>query len=275
MFNFIFQHYTLFLVLLGTTILGITTGILGVFTFLRKQSLLGDAISHASLPGIALMFLGTHSQNPYLLLCGGAIAGILGTMLVNVVIHKTKLKIDTILGITLSVFFGLGLVLLTIIQKLPIAQQSILNKFLFGCAATLLPSDIYMMIIVSFFIFMCLVFFFKEFKMLTFDRDFAHTCGLPTNKINALLTLLTLMAILMGLQTVGVVLMSSMLIAPAAAARQWSKSLQGMLVGAGSIGACASICGTLLSNAYANLPTGPSIVVVASIIVIISLCTAR
>lgn len=268
-------HYTLGIVLMGTTILGITAGALGAFTFLRKQSLLGDAISHAALPGIALSFLFTHSTNPLILLTGGAIAGSIGIVLMMLVVHKTPLKTDTILGIILSVFFGLGLVLLTMIQKLPLGQQSILNKFLFGNASTLLPEDIYLITCASIIILSCLILFWKEFKLLTFDADFAQACGYPVHYLNIFLTALTLIAILIGLQTVGVILMSTMLIAPAAAARQWTKSLGGMVILAGFFGAITNITGTLISNAYSHLPTGPTIVIIASLLVLFSLIGRR
>src|ERR1700678_2651254 len=113
--------YTLFLVLQGAAILGIVAGMMGVFALLRQQSLLGDAISHAALPGIVLMFLCTHSKNPWILLTGGAVVGSFGTWIVNIVLAHTTLKKDAVLGILLSVFFGLGLVLMTIVQKYSIA----------------------------------------------------------------------------------------------------------------------------------------------------------
>lgn len=265
------HYYVLCTVLTGTTILGFTAGALGAFALLRKQSLLGDAISHAALPGIALMFLFTHSQNPLILLSGGALAGSIGVALMMLVVHKTALKTDTILGIILSVFFGLGLVLLTVIQKLPVSKQSILNKFLFGNASTLLPEDIYVITILGSIILLCLTLFWKQFKILTFDPDFASVCGYKTHLLNIFLTTLILATILIGLQTVGVILMSTMLIAPAAAARQWTTSLGGMVVCAGFFGAFSNIIGTLVSNAHSNLPTGPTIVIVASALVLFSL----
>src|SRR5277367_1309516 len=103
--------------------LGATSGALGAFALLRQQSLLGDAISHAALPGIVLMFLCTHTKNPWILLCGGAVAGIVGVVSMHYIITHTKLKKDAILGIILSVFFGFGLVLMTVVQKIPICGQ--------------------------------------------------------------------------------------------------------------------------------------------------------
>lgn len=269
-------HYTLIIVCIGTMILGITAGALGVFALLRKQSLLGDTISHAALPGIALMFLATHSRNPLILILGGSIAGCVGTILMLIITRLTKLKQDTVLGIILSVFFGFGLVLMTVIQKYAIPHQSILNKFLFGSASTLILEDIYAMSFIAVITLSFLALFWKEFSLITFDQAYAHTCGYPVIALDMLLTILMVLAISLGLQTVGVVLMSAMLIAPAAAAYQWTTRLPSMVFLACAIGAVSSLTGSLISSWYAHIPTGPMIVVVLSICVLISfLCTPR
>ncbi len=267
-------NYTLRLVIIGTGLLGITSGALGTFVLLRRQSLLGDAISHAALPGIALAFLITHSKNPAVLLCGGALSGGIGAAIIILITRTTTLKKDTALGIILSVFFGFGLVLLTIIQKYPLAHQAALNKFLFGNASTLLPSDLYTMGIISFVVFLCLLLFWKEFTLFIFDTSFAHTIGFQTTLLDCLLTSLTVLTIVVGLQTVGVVLMSTMLIAPAAAARQWTTRLAPMTLLSACFGASASIIGSLISGTINQLPTGPTIVVVISFIVMVSLLCA-
>jgi manganese/zinc/iron transport system permease protein len=269
-------HYTLIIVCIGTMLLGITAGALGVFALLRKQSLLGDTISHAALPGIALMFLATHSRNPLILILGGSIAGCIGTILMLIITRFTKLKQDTVLGIILSVFFGVGLVLMTVIQKYSIPHQSILNKFLFGSASTLIIEDVYAMALISGVTLCCLALFWKEFALLTFDYTYAHTCGYPVIALDVFLTVLMVLAISLGLQTVGVVLMSAMLIAPAAAAYQWTTRLSSMVFLASGIGAFSSFTGSLISSWYTHIPTGPTIVVILSICVLISFfCTPR
>src|SRR5579863_8856565 len=164
--------YTLLLVLQGAALLGITAGMLGSFALLRQQSLLGDAISHAALPGIVVMFLCTHSKNPWVLLTGGAVVGSFGTWIVNSVLAQTTLKKDAVLGILLSVFFGLGLVLMTIAQKYSIAEQAILNKFLFGNVATLLPVDIFVIKIIAIAIMSIMILFWKELTLYVFDPVF-------------------------------------------------------------------------------------------------------
>jgi manganese/zinc/iron transport system permease protein len=267
-------NYTLIIVALGTALLGLVAGILGCFAYLRKQSLLADAISHAALPGIALTFLLTHSKNPSVLLCGGAIAGSIGVLLVALITHNTTLKNDTALGFVLSVFFGLGLVLLTVVQKTSVADQGILNKFLFGNAATLLLEEIWMIGIVGFVLLLCIALLWKEFKIITFDHYFAQSLNYPVFVIELLLTALLVLAIVIGLQTVGIVLMSTLFVAPAAAARQWTSRLSKMVILAGFFGSLSGLIGSIVSSTIDHIPTGPVIVVVMSMIVIISLLVA-
>lgn len=269
-----FLDSTLITVLMGTSFLGFLSGVLGCFAFLKKQSLLADAISHAALPGIALMFLMTHSKNPALLLFGGACAGLIGTILVLLITDKTTLKRDTALGFVLSVFFGFGLVLLTVIQKRAIAQQAILNKFLFGNAATLLSDEVVIIIGAGLIILACVCIFWKEFVLLSFDPLYAQAIGFSYVFWEGFLIVLLVIAIVLGLQTVGVVLMSTMFIAPAAAARQWISQMGSLVWCSGLIGFCAAIMGTVISNIIDHLPTGPTIVVVLSGCVIFSLLSA-
>jgi len=271
-----FSHvdYTLLLVLQGAALLGITAGVLGSFALLRQQSLLGDAISHAALPGIVLMFLCTHSKNPWILLGGGALAGVVGVISMNHVCAYTKLKKDAVLGIILSVFFGFGLVLMTVAQKIPTSNQAILNKFLFGNVATLLPEDIVMITCISSFILAILVLCWKECTLYIFDPLFTQSLGFKSIIIETVLTILLVLAIVIGLQTVGVILMSTMIIAPAAAARQWVTTLVHMVTLAGIFGGCAAVIGVYVSSVIDHMPTGPAIVVAASCIVLFSLLCA-
>lgn len=273
-FSFLGVGYTLLLVMQGAALLGLVSGILGGFALLRQQSLLGDAISHAALPGIVTMFLCTHSKNPWVLLMGGAFAGALGVVIMNGVVARTTLKKDAILGIVLSVFFGLGLVLMTVAQKIPVASQAILNKFLFGNVATLLPVDILVIQVITLCILVVLFLCWKECSVYVFDPIFAHSLGFSTRIIELLLTVLLVLAIVIGLQTVGVILMSTMLIAPAAAARQWTTRLSQMVMLAGFFGCSAAVVGVYVSAVFNHVPTGPAIVIAASFIVFFSLLCA-
>lgn len=269
-----FTDYTLRTVAMGAALLGITAGSLGGFALLRRQSLLGDAISHAALPGIALAFLLTGSKAPLILVTGAALAGWLGATLISSLTRTTRIKYDSALGIMLSVFFGFGLVLLTYIQKRPDANQAGLESYLFGQAAALIQQDVLVILGIGLLVMLLTLVFWKEFKIISFDPDFAATIGLPIRRVDHLLTGLFVVAIVIGLQTVGVVLMSAMIIAPAAAARQWTNKLGTMIGIAALFGAISGVGGAVISSRNANLPTGPTIVLFVSVIVFASLLVA-
>ncbi len=262
--------YTLQVITVGTVVLGVICGVLGSFAVLRKQSLLGDAISHAALPGIVLAFLWTGTKNPLIILLGALISGLIGSLWIKGIISKTHLKSDTALGLILSLFFGFGMLLLTYVQKLPNANQAGLDKYLFGQAATLLKSDVLLLITVLGASLLVLLAFWKELKVMLFDVDFTKTLGFNIRFLDFLITSFIVVAIVLGLQTVGVVLMSAMLLAPAAAARQWTNKLSIMVLLAAIFGGFSGFFGTFISASSNNLSTGPVIVLVASFFVLIS-----
>lgn len=259
---------------MGTGTLGIVSGVLGSFAVLRKQSLLGDTMSHAALPGVVLAFLLTRSKAPLILIIGAMIAGWLATLWMMSIVRNTRIKEDSALGLVLSVFFGFGLMLLTFTQRLPDSRQAGLDNFLFGQAAALLERDVITMAIIGGIALLLVVIFWKEFKMLSFDPEFGATLGFPVRFLDVLLTTLLVVAIVIGLQAVGVVLMSAMIVAPAAAARQWTDRLELMVVLAGFFGALAGVVGAMISSTGSGLSTGPVIVLSVSVIVIVSLLFA-
>ena len=266
--------YTLRIVALGAGTLGIVAGALGAFAVLRRQSLLGDAISHAALPGVVLAFILTGTKAPLGLLLGAAFAGWAATLAIMAIARMSRIKYDAALGIVLSVFFGVGLLLLTDVQKQPDATQAGLDRFLFGQAAALLQSDLLTMAILGGIALALMLLAWKELKLLAFDPDFGSSLGFPMRALDVLLTGLLVVAIVIGLQTVGVVLMAAMVIAPAAAARQWTDRLGGVAGLAALFGAAAGVSGALLSAETERLPTGPTIVICATVIVVVSLLFA-
>ena len=274
LFHDLFFDYTLRTVALGSATLGIVSGTLGAFAVLRKQSLLGDAISHAALPGVVLAFLLTRSKAPLVLIVGAAIAGWLGTLWMMNITRHTRIKQDTAIGLVLSVFFGLGLMLLTFTQRLPDARQAGLDKFLFGQAAALLERDVITMAALGGIALFVVALFWKEFKLLSFDPEYGASLGFPMGILDILLTSLLVLAIVIGLQAVGVVLMSAMVVAPAAAARQWTDRLGVMVLLSAVFGALAGVSGALISSLAAGLSTGPTVVLAASLIVFISFLLA-
>lgn len=272
--DLIFTDYTLQIVSLGSALLGIISGVLGSFAVIRKESLLGDAVSHAALPGIAIAFLITQTKRTEVLLVGALISGLIATFLILSISKYSRIKFDSALALILSVFFGGGMVLLTHIQKIPNANQAGLDKFIFGQASTLLKSDVKIMAILGVILIALVIIFWKEFQLVSFDADYAESLGFSTKKITTLLFAMIVTSIIIGLQTVGVILMSAMLTAPAVAARQWTDKLSVMVILSATFGAIAGVVGTILSSVVSKLPTGPTIVIVISVIVIFSLAFA-
>jgi manganese/zinc/iron transport system permease protein len=266
--------YTLRNVALGAMLLGIVSGVLGSFAVLRRQGLLGDALSHAALPGICIAFILTGTRTPIVLLLGAGIAGWLGTMILLRIVRDTKLSEDAALGVVLSVFFGVGILLLTLIQHQNNANQAGLDKYLFGQAASLVAEDVVTFTILGAAAVIVVLLFFKEFKLLSFDPEFAASIGLPTRWLDILLTSLLVIAVMIGLQTVGVVLMAAMVIGPGAAARQWTDRLHIMLILSAIFGATAGVSGAVISVQASRIPTGPMIVLSLTVIVVISILFA-
>ena len=263
--------YTLRNVALGSAILGVVSGVLGCFAVLRRQGLMGDALSHAALPGICLAYLLTGSKTPIVLMLGAAVAGWLGRVLILRVIRHTRIDSGSALGIVLTVFFGIGVVLLTVIQKSNDANQAGLDKFLFGQAAALVQEQVTTMAVLGGLALLVVALLYKEFKLLAFDPEFAQSLDLPTRRLDLLLTGLLVIAIVIGLNTVGVVLMSAMLVAPAAAARQWTNSLWRMIAYAALFGAGSGVAGALISVSESRLPTGPVMILSITAILMVSL----
>jgi len=262
-------------VLAGTAILGFLCGTLGTFTVLRKQSLLGDSISHACLPGIILSFLIFNSKESWVLMAGAVVFGTLASLVVLAITKYSRVKEDSALAITLSVFFGFGLMLLTWVQRRPDASQAGLARFLFGQAATLLDRDVYLLAAIALPCLACVLLFWKQFQLLSFDRSFALSLGINVSFFEILLSILLVLVIVAGLETVGVVLMSALLVAPPVAARQWTNKLGMMTFLAGLFGAISGIAGAIISNlGKTSIPTGPVIVLFISAVVLLSILFA-
>lgn len=270
----LFFDYTLRTVAMGAAVLGVVSGSLGTFAVLRRQSLLGDAMSHAALPGIVAAFIITRSKFSLVLLLGALVSGWLATLAMMAIVRYSRIKQDSALGLVLSVFFGFGLLLLTYVQRIPDANQAGLNSYLFGQAAALLQQDVIVMGVLGGIALLLMFFFWKEFKLLSFDPGFGASLGFPIRFLDTLLTTTLVIAIVVGLQAVGVVLMSAMVVAPAAAARQWTDRLGIMVLLAALFGALAGVLGALISSSGSGLATGPTIVLVVSFIVLLSLLFA-
>ena len=266
--------YTIRNVALGAALLGVISGVLGSFAVLRKQSLLGDTMSHAALPGVCLGFIAAGTRDLGFILVGALVTGSLAALFMLLLTRNSRLKTDAALGVSLSVFFAIGIVLLTWIQTTGNASQGGLDSFLFGQAAAILSSDLWIMGTITAIALAVVAVFWKEFKLVTFDPVFARTLGLPVLALEIALTVMIALAVVVGLQMVGVVLMASMVIAPAVAARQWSSRLEVMVILSALIGMTSGVFGALVSALGPGLATGPLIVLAASAAVAVSLLFA-
>ena len=267
---FTFRDPSVRYALAGSMLLGITCGLLGSFIVVRKMALVGDALSHAVLPGVAIGFLWNMSKDPVAIFIGATIAGLLGTVMVRLITQTTHLKEDTALGLVLATFFAVGICLLTMIQRLPTGNKSGIDKFLFGQAAAMGPGDIKLMAVVTVLSIVVITLFYKEFLVTSFDPGFASAAGFPTQLIHYGLMLLLAFAIVIALQAVGVVLVSAMLITPAAAAYLLTDRMSRMLWLAALFGLIAGALGSFVSFLGPNLPTGPLMVLAATTVFIIA-----
>ena len=270
----ILQSYTTQMVLLGTALLGLASGIAGTFAVLRKESLIGDGLSHAALPGVVIAFLLTGIKDIEVLIAGAALSSIAAAWLITITVENSKIKFDGALATILSAFFGLGMVLLTYLQSLNNAGQAGLSKFIFGQAATILARDVYITSAAALIIIVLTALFWKELKLISFDVEYAKTLQIPVTFTLILYRSLLIMTIIIGIQSVGAILISSLLIAPAVGARQWTNKLGTMCILAGFFGMVSAIGGTIWSTSVQKLPTGPAIIVILSVIVLLSLIFA-
>ena len=276
------SDYTFRTVLLGTTMIGAVSGALGCFAYLRRQSLMGDVISHSSLLGVMLFFLasyaltGSGSKSLVLLIPGAILAGTAALLLTRTIVHRTRLKEDSSLGVMLALFFGAGIVLLRWVQRVEpaIPGRRGLDNYLFGMAAAMTQDDLWMIGILGFLSVGIMLLLWKELKVFTFDPLFSHSLGYRTTRLDTLLVIILVVGVVIGIQSVGVVLMIALLITPASAARQWTRRLGRMVLLASLIGAICGLVGSVVSATYSHVPTGPVIVLTATLIFALSLLFA-
>ncbi|HMP90177.1 MAG TPA: iron chelate uptake ABC transporter family permease subunit [Kiritimatiellia bacterium] len=263
--------YNTRIVLFGAAILGFGAGIMGCFMMLRRRAMISDVVSHAALPGIVAAFIimaGWPSGGKFLplLLLGALISGLLGMGCVHVIKTYSHIKEDAALGIVLSVFFGLGVALLGIVQQMHVGSAAGLETFIYGKTASMLAADAWLMAGAAAVVVLICALFFKEFRLLCFDPEFAKSQGWPVHGLDILLTALVVLVTVIGLQAVGLILMIALLIIPPAAARFWTDRLVVMVMVSALIGAMGAVMGASVSALYPKLPAGAMIVIACSII---------
>lgn len=268
--------YNTLIVTIGVTCLGLAAGVVGCFLLLRKRSLLGDALSHSTLPGIGLAFvfatlLGMNGKSLAILLTGATVTGTIGVALILFIINTTRIKEDAALGIVLSTFFGLGVAVLTFVQNMKSGQAAGLEAFIYGKTAGMVQQDVFLIAGVAAVVTIISVILMKEFRLLCFDSALAGAQGWPVHLLDAILMALVIAVTVIGLQAVGLILIIALLIVPPAAARFWCDGLNRMIMLSAGIGAASGMFGALFSSSYAGMPAGPIIVLSAGAAFVFSL----
>jgi len=263
------EDYNTRVVLLGTTLLGVAAGAVGNFTLLRKRALMGDALSHATLPGVGLAFVcttlaGGDGKSLPVLLAGAAISGVLGLAAIMFIRNATRLKEDAALGIVLSVSFGAGIAVLGVAQQMKTGHSAGLEGFIYGKAASMGVLDAQLIGITGLIAAIVCMLLFKELRLLCFDEAFAGSRGYPVVLLDVVLMVLVVTITLVGLQAVGLILMVAMLVIPASAARFWTERMAVMAVISATIGALSALLGAGMSAVFPKLPSGAMIVLVAT-----------
>ncbi len=262
-------------VVLGSIILGFSAGMVGTFPYLKKRALIGDALAHAALPGITSAFLIFHEKSLLVLLPGAIISCLLGYLAIDYLVNNTKIKEDSALAIVLSIFFAIGIFQLVQIQKLPEASKAGLDSFLFGKAAALVSNDLYILILTALIISSFSIIFYRALRHTTFDPLHATAIGLNTRFYELSLAITVVLAVSIGMQLVGVVLMAAILLIPPASARYWNNNLIIILFLSGLFGAVSGLLGAMVSFLAPQMPTGPWTVIFCSFIFIVSVLFSK
>lgn len=271
--------YNATLVTLGATLLGIATGISGTFLYLRKNALISDAISHATLPGLGAAFLlmtgvGLDGRNLIGLLGGSAISAALGLMIVTWLTTKTRLSQDAAIGSVLSVFFAFGVVLLTVIQALPSGRQAGLETFLLGSTAGMLFNDAVLILVLGAITTSILVLFRRPIILVSFDSTYAKTLGISPQKTDYLVLAVALAVTVIGMKIAGLILIVALLIIAPVAARFWSEKSDIIILISAIFGGLSGYLGTAISATAPGLPTGPIIVLCSFVLFLVSFLLA-
>lgn len=259
------------MLIVGALLWGASAGMLGVFMVLRRQSLVADALAHASLPGIVLAFLLTGSIHPLVLFFGACSAGAIALLFVLLIKQTTGLGYDALLGIVIALFYGSGIALLTFAQRFGGRDYSILSKFLLGNIALISLPDVILLCVIALLILGIGVSLWKELVLTSFDEDYARCSGYSVFMYDIVFALTTIVVVSTGMQIGGAVVTSALLVAPALTARYCSQQLSYSVIYAAIFGALATTLGCLVSYFFERMPAGPIAVCCATLFLIIVL----
>ncbi len=266
--------YDFLVVAIGTVILSVAAGAVGCVSLHKGQSLIGDAVGHAAFPGIVIAFMLFRTRDPLVLNLGALASGALSYALIQLISRGPKAKLDAVLAVILSGFFGLGMVLKSHTQgnsDYAGASQSGLSNYIFGQASYMMIKDVVLILIVALIALTLLFIFYKEIKVFVFNEEYARTIGIKVSAMYAILLLMVMVLISVGLKVVGAILISSLLIIPAVAANQWSNHFGKVLFVSGLFGGISAFIGTLLSSLYQGMSTGPTIILIMGSFALLSM----
>jgi manganese/zinc/iron transport system permease protein len=261
-----FWTYNTRVVLLGTMLLGVCAGVVGAFMVLRKRALVGDVIGHAALPGIGLAFLIMEWGRPGSgrtisgLMAGAMVTGLLGAISALKMERSRRVRPDDALALVLSLFYGAGIVLFSMIQRIPTGNMAGLKDYLAGKPGSLMMADVLTFGVVSVVLLGVIAIFFKELLLTCFDSEYATAGGWPVRTLDALLIVLVAAVTVLGMQSVGLILVVSLLLTPASAARFWSDDIRKVVILSGLFGGVSAAVGALISAAWSHLGAGAMIV---------------
>ncbi|WP_457916004.1 metal ABC transporter permease [Candidatus Phytoplasma sacchari] len=265
-------NYTFLKVLLGIYFLGCSASILGVFVILKKQSLVGDAISHTVLPGITLVYIWFKNTDEWVLWIGSFIGAFVSLFLMEIIKKYSKIKIDAILSLVLSSFFGLGNVLICFVQnKMSDNKIAVLEKFILGQVALISFKSVLYIGIVTIIVSISVFLLWKELKIFIFDEMFAKSVGFDTNIISFILNILLIGIVVSSLKLIGIILTSAFLIIPGIIARQFSDHLNINIFISVCVTFLTGLIGAIISSQIKHMPTGPIIIVIMFIFFIFSI----
>lgn len=263
------EHTTI--IILTTGIFGAVAGIIGSWLFLEQKSLFADTIAHATFPGITLIFLITQNKNSLLFMSAALTSSLFAAFLVKHLQKNSTLKKDTILGIILAASFGIGSMLLSKIQQLNVINSGLITKYFLGNAATMMEQDCVVIIMISIVCLFITLIYTRQYSSIIFDPIFSSTIHIPTKYISFVMLFNATLIIITGLQILGIILMCSILINPAAAAYQWTKNITKMILLAGLFGLLETTAGMYISSKLYHVSPGPIIIIIATTITCISI----
>lgn len=267
--------YSFIIVMLGTLVLAVACACIGSISVFKGQSLIGDAIGHATFPGVVLAFMIFGVLDSAYLIIGAIVFGILAFHLIQKITDHSKVTLDSALALILSGFFGLGLVLKSYVQGHPNFNGSQgIDDFIFGQAAYMLRSDVYLIIAAAVVSLLLFYVFYQPIKIYIFDQTFSQTLGIKQSLMNGLVLIMTISLIAVGLKAVGAILIVNLLIAPTVIGRLWCTSYPYVLALGMIVAGISAFIGTYLSTAFVGIATGPAIILVLSCTLLISLIVA-